>query len=406
MNKDPRANERVARATLDPRDRTALEGITAEWRKASDALQDTERRYRELVEYSLGLICTHDLTGTILSINPAAADSLGYLPEDGVGKNLRDFLSPDKRSLFEDYLGRIQEQGHDAGLMSVLSREGATRIWMYRNVLSHGPNREPYVLGHAIDITERFAAELTLRENEKALEERVKERTTALELANERLQVEIADRKEAEQARERAFTRQRETMVFLSTFSDRLAPVVTFEDLVEVVRQLPVPFLADWTMVHFVNADGTVRCVPGVHAAAGHERTLASLAISASGDPQPGSLLAGVIAAAHTAIVHSNPATLADDLMGTREPLPPFEQLGMAAVALVPFVFDGKVKAVLSLASGHDQGFDPPNALVVEHVARRIRLAAERIQLFREAQEANRLKDEFLSTLSHELRTR
>src|SRR5215831_18815970 len=89
-----------------------LARITAAWHEASDALRDSERRYRELVEYSLGLICTHDLAGTILSINPAAAHSLGYQPEDGLGHNLREFLAPDARPLFDDYLRRIREHGH------------------------------------------------------------------------------------------------------------------------------------------------------------------------------------------------------------------------------------------------------------------------------------------------------
>src|SRR5437667_11159336 len=99
---------------------STLEGVTAAWEQTTRALRESERRYRELVEYSLGLICTHDLAGTILSINPAAAHSLGYRPEDGIGRNLREFLSPDKRDLFDDYLQRIHEAGHDAGLMTVV----------------------------------------------------------------------------------------------------------------------------------------------------------------------------------------------------------------------------------------------------------------------------------------------
>src|SRR3954467_586474 len=115
------------RASVERPDTTTIEGMTAAWQEASDALRDSERRYRELVEYSLGLICTHDLAGTILSINPAAAESLGYLPDDGIGRNLRDFLAPEKRDLFDDYLRRIQERGRDEGLMSVIARTGGTR---------------------------------------------------------------------------------------------------------------------------------------------------------------------------------------------------------------------------------------------------------------------------------------
>ena len=146
---------RTTAATPGP---ATLEGVTAAWQEASDALRDSERRYRELVEYSLGLICTHDMTGRILSINPAAANLLGYQPEDGVGHNLREFISPDTRHLFDEYLRRIQELGRDAGLMKVVARGGAEKVWMYRNVLSHGSGGT-YVLGHAIDVTDRVAAE-------------------------------------------------------------------------------------------------------------------------------------------------------------------------------------------------------------------------------------------------------
>ncbi|MET0151721.1 MAG: ATP-binding protein [Candidatus Binatia bacterium] len=377
----------------------------------SSTLREAERRYRELVEHSLGLICTHDLAGNILTINPAAANSLGYRPEDGIGRNLREFLSPETRHLFDAYLRRIQDHGHDEGLMRVAARTGSIRAWMYRNVLSYDPDGTAYVLGHAIDITDRVAAEQRLREHEKALlaahaelEARVKERTVALELANDRLRVQITEREQAEQSRERALIEQRDTLAFLSNFSDHLAPLVTFEDLVEVVRRLPVPFLADWTMIHIVNEDGSVRCVPGVHAAKAHEAILTDLAAAASGDVLAGSDLARVIATGQLEILTANSENLSRTLIRP-ELMTAFMRLGIATAAMLPLIVHGRVSAVVSLISRRAGRFTASGALIVEDVARRIRLALDRIQLYREAQEVNRLKDDFLSTLSHELRT-
>jgi len=112
------------------------------------------QRYRELVEQSRGLICTHDLAGVLLSVNRAAADRLGYRPEDLVGRSLGDLLAPAVRHLFPQYLDRIQRGATDEGLMLVVTHDGDERIWTYSNVRSREPGGAEYVLGHAHDITD------------------------------------------------------------------------------------------------------------------------------------------------------------------------------------------------------------------------------------------------------------
>jgi PAS domain S-box-containing protein len=172
--------------------------------RAEEALRQSEVRFRDLVEQSLGLICTHDLDGVLLSINPAAAHALGYDPEEGIGINLREFLSPNTRHLFDKYLHRIRENAIDTGLMRVVTKDGTERIWMYRNVRIADPDAPPHVVGHALDITDRIKAEDALRASEQnlkrahdELERRVQERTAQLREANDR---ERQARQEAEAA--------------------------------------------------------------------------------------------------------------------------------------------------------------------------------------------------------------
>ena len=84
--------------------------LSASERKS--ALAKSEKRYRELIDNGQGLICTHGLDGKLLSVNPAAAESLGYTPAEMVGRNLIEYISPSAQPAFPYYLKRIAAEPH------------------------------------------------------------------------------------------------------------------------------------------------------------------------------------------------------------------------------------------------------------------------------------------------------
>lgn len=122
---------------------------------AERALRESEKRFRILVENSLGFICTHDLQGVILAVNPATAGALGYTQEEMVGKNLTDLVAQGYAHRIADYLKRIATEGVVSGQMVTLTRDGAERIWEYRNCLYEESKEKRYVIGYAQDMTER-----------------------------------------------------------------------------------------------------------------------------------------------------------------------------------------------------------------------------------------------------------
>jgi len=131
-----------------------------------------ERNYRLLVENSLGLMCVHDMDGLLSYVSPSAARALGWTQDDGVGHNLSRYLAPSVEHLFDAYLAGIRTDGHASGLMRLLGKDGTEHVWQFRNVVVSEPGAAPYVVGHAIDVTERVEAELALRAAQGELEER------------------------------------------------------------------------------------------------------------------------------------------------------------------------------------------------------------------------------------------
>ncbi|HEY3973198.1 MAG TPA: sigma 54-interacting transcriptional regulator [Candidatus Sulfotelmatobacter sp.] len=134
---------------------------------AENKLRESEDRCRDLVEHSEDLVCTHDLNGNLLSVNPAPARLLGYEVDEMLAIPMRDLIAPEYRELFDGYLGRLRAHGADRGLMIVLSRTGERRTWEYNNTLRTEGVDFPVVRGMAHDITERRRAELALQSREE-----------------------------------------------------------------------------------------------------------------------------------------------------------------------------------------------------------------------------------------------
>ncbi|HKO05152.1 MAG TPA: PAS domain S-box protein [Candidatus Acidoferrales bacterium] len=131
------------------------------------ALRESEDRYRDLVEHSTDLICTHTLDGRLLSVNELPAKLLGYSREELLNKPMRDFLLPEARAQFDESLLKIQRDGFVKGVMVVLTKSGERRIWEYHNSLRTEGVTVPIVRGIAHDITDQKRLEKALRLSEE-----------------------------------------------------------------------------------------------------------------------------------------------------------------------------------------------------------------------------------------------
>jgi len=128
-------------------------------REAEQTLRESEARYRQLVEGSLGMVCTHDLKGTLLSVNRHAAESLGYEVSELIGQPMLRIVEERNRKSIPAYLRQMQRNGEAQGLLHLCARNGAVHVIAYRNKLITMEGREPYVLGFGVDITEKIRAE-------------------------------------------------------------------------------------------------------------------------------------------------------------------------------------------------------------------------------------------------------
>lgn len=122
----------------------------------------SEEKHRGFFENSQGLMCTHDLEGNFLTVNPAGAALLGYTTEEFLSKNLFDITPQRIQDKMTTYLEAIAKYGSYKGLVKVVHKNGSFRTWLSNSVLSELLDGRKYVIGNAVDMTERIKMEREL----------------------------------------------------------------------------------------------------------------------------------------------------------------------------------------------------------------------------------------------------
>jgi len=206
-----------------------------------------------------------------------------------------------------------------------------------------------------------------------------------------------------EQAARAAAEESSRQLAFLAEAGRTLASSLDFDRMLRGLARLPVPFLADLAAVTYAGEPGQPWRTemawvdhPGdaVHAAA------------LTGTEAPDD----AVRAAVERVLATGESELLDGLavdyppVGIDAPPPVASGKELRSILILPLSARGRTLGVLALGMGASGRTGPVDRLLAEDFAGRAAIYLDNARLYRDAQEADRRKNEFLSMLAHELR--
>lgn len=205
-------------------------------------------------------------------------------------------------------------------------------------------------------------------------------------------------RAQAEDAEQRA--------AFLAEASTVLAGSLDYIATLTSLAQLAVPRLADWSAVHMREADGSIRLLAVAHRDPARVEWAREFDRRYPPHPDAPHAVPYVLRTGRSELYPEIPEALVAVYAHNPEHRQWLHRLGLCSYMVVPLAARGRTLGTMAFAmaeSGRRLG--PADLALAEDLARRAGLAVDNARLYKEAQDAIRLRDQFLSVASHELRT-
>ncbi|NOJ80995.1 DUF4118 domain-containing protein [Myxococcus xanthus] len=173
------------------------------------------------------------------------------------------------------------------------------------------------------------------------------------------------------------------------------------------MAKLVVPTFADWCLVDVAEPDGTFRRLEAAHFRREDDalsEDILRFGLQPGGNP--GHPPTGALMKAETVHVERLTRERIHELAHDAEHARVLEAMGPVSYIAVPLIARGQVLGVLSFIHAYSgRHYSTSDLAFAKELAHRAALSLENARLYAEAREAIRLRDEFMSIASHELKT-
>jgi PAS domain S-box-containing protein len=319
-----------------------------------------------------------DHKGVITSWSPGAGQLTGYNGDDVIGQSYEIFGTLGGANGVGALLRQVREAGH-LQQERWWRRNDGRLLWVDELIT---PLDGDGFIVVTRDLTERAAAE------ERQLASNRRE--------EEGLGRESELRSELQAAERRASFLAEASSILVSTSLD-------FESTVRALARLAVSRLADWCAIHALQEDGSLHQAEIAHRDPDVEKQLAA-AVGAAPHAELERTLHSVISTGQSQIL--GPPADGGWFSGHGDSEALLRELSRGAAMVSPLMGRGRVLGCITfVASAADRSYAENDLALAEELGRRAAIALDNARLYREAQEANRAKADFLAVISHELRT-
>jgi PAS domain S-box-containing protein len=210
---------------------------------------------------------------------------------------------------------------------------------------------------------------------------------------------------EQRNAREAADHARRQAS-FLAEAATVLGSSLDYQKTLRSVAELAVPRIADWCAVDMLRDDRFLQRIAVVHVDPAKVDLARSLLERYPADPAAPGGVHEVVRTGTPAYMSRIPPALLEAAARDEEHLRVIRALNLTSYMCVPLTVQGRAIGAITFVSAESgREYSDADLRFARELASRASLAVENARAYERANEASRLKDEFLATLSHELRT-
>jgi PAS domain S-box-containing protein len=317
-----------------------------------------ERRFRALIEHSSDVIMLTNVEGIVTYVSSSITTSLGYTPAEFVGLLFLTLVHPDDLPALQEISYELHQYAGKSLSTEYRLRckDGAWRWFEGTGTnLLHDPDVNAFV-GNFRDITVRKVAE-------------------------ERLQL-------------------------LNAVSTLLVSSLDHEITLQEIARLLVPAQADYCRIALVDNQQQIKEITVNHVDPEKNKLVQALYEQYKDRTRSTHGLQKLLATGQAELI----SMISQDILDSTRDNPTLfalvDTLSLRSYMGVPLIARGKTIGAITFSSIQPHRYyTNDDLLFAQEVARRIALALDNAHLYREAQNAIRLRDEFIATASHELRT-